>query len=29
MASYKAGNLYYNIHSAAWKSGEIRGQIKP
>lgn len=27
--SYKAGNLYYNIHSAAYKSGEIRGQIKP
>ncbi len=27
--SYKAGNLYYNVHSAANKSGEIRGQIKP
>jgi CHRD domain len=27
--SYKAGNLYYNIHSAPYKSGEIRGQIKP
>jgi hypothetical protein len=27
--SYKAGNLYFNIHSAANKSGEIRGQIKP
>jgi hypothetical protein len=27
--SYKAGNLYYNIHSAAYKGGEIRGQIKP
>jgi len=27
--SYKAGNLYYNFHSAAYKSGEIRGQIKP
>ena len=26
--SYKAGNLYFNIHSAAHKSGEIRGQIK-
>lgn len=28
-ASYKAGNLYVNIHSAANKGGEIRGQIKP
>lgn len=27
--SYKAGNLYYNVHSAAYKGGEIRGQIKP
>jgi hypothetical protein len=27
--SYKAGNLYYNIHSAAYKGGEVRGQIKP
>jgi hypothetical protein len=27
--SYKAGKLYYNFHSAAYKSGEIRGQIKP
>ena len=27
--SYKAGNLYFNMHSAAHKSGEIRGQIKP
>jgi hypothetical protein len=23
--SYKAGNLYFNIHSAANKAGEIRG----
>jgi hypothetical protein len=28
-ASYKAGNLYFNVHSAANKTGEIRGQIRP
>ena len=28
-ASYKAGNLYYNLHTEAHKSGEIRGQIRP
>ena len=27
--SFKAGNLYFNIHSAAYRGGEIRGQIKP
>jgi len=27
--AYKAGKLYINIHSAANKGGEIRGQIKP
>lgn len=27
--SYQAGNLYFNIHSAAHRGGEIRGQIKP
>lgn len=29
MAAYKAGNLYVNVHSAANKGGEIRGQLKP
>lgn len=28
-ASYKAGDLYINVHTAANKDGEIRGQIKP
>jgi len=27
--SYKAGNLYVNVHSDANKGGEIRGQLKP
>jgi len=27
--SFKAGKLYFNIHSEAFRSGEIRGQIKP
>ena len=27
--SYKAGNLYVNVHSAANKGGEIRGQLQP
>ena len=27
--SYMSGNLYFNIHSEAHRSGEIRGQIKP
>ena len=29
MSAYKAGNLYVNVHSAANKGGEIRGQLTP
>jgi len=28
-AAFKAGELYVNVHSAANKGGEIRGQLKP
>jgi hypothetical protein len=27
--SYKAGNLYFNIHSQTHRAGEVRGQIRP
>lgn len=29
LASFKAGNLYINVHTKANPDGEIRGQLKP
>jgi hypothetical protein len=28
-AAYKAGRLYFNVHTPQHKAGEIRGQIRP
>ena len=27
--SYKSGSLYFNVHSASYRTGELRGQIRP
>lgn len=29
MKEFKAGNTYFNVHSDAFKGGEVRGQLKP
>jgi hypothetical protein len=29
MQAFKAGNLYVNVHSNAYKGGEVRGQLQP
>ncbi len=29
LSAFKAGNTYVNVHSAANKGGEIRGQLRP
>ena len=29
LAAYKMGSLYANVHSSAYKNGEIRAQLKP
>jgi hypothetical protein len=29
MAAFRKGDLYVNVHSAANKGGEVRGQLKP
>jgi len=29
LQAFKAGNLYVNVHSNAYKGGEVRGQLAP
>lgn len=29
LATLRAGNYYFNVHSTAYPGGEIRGQIRP
>jgi hypothetical protein len=29
LSAFKAGNLYVNVHTAANKGGEVRGQLRP
>lgn len=29
LASFRAGTLYFNVNSEAWRGGEVRGQIRP
>ncbi len=29
LQAFKAGNLYVNVHTAAHKGGEVRGQLQP
>jgi hypothetical protein len=29
LAAFRAGNTYVNVHTAANKGGEVRGQLMP